>query len=1144
MMMRTKKHATLNPQPPTSNEVPLREFHSAFGVECWMLNVFVWLFVLVSPLYAQDHTIAFSTADAGVTRAITNWGLDTCWQSFDNMQRGLIFMGTNNVKIVRVGFTVDSPLTNNDVSPADKTNLLICANYANMATGAAKWDMNELTGVNSWYQNGSGTVYPDRWAAAIEACQRYYQKNFWSVEGFNEPDYSQWGEGSRQNLYDIFGSLQASTNFPGAAMAGGSTLNDDSAVSWFNAVSPRATIGTTHCLAGSVSSYVNFLQTVAASNALPFNPEVHNVCETIIGANYGLKAAVWWGTAELARGNFVKACQGMRLGYADDWANWTAAAVYRGTNGAVQAFVGASERMATTTSYRFFSKDRDVFYDGYGPQRDYTVTIPGGTGYQVNQPNAEKLVNITWGADVQPPIGGRYIVVNRNSGKVLGVPGSSTNWGATLTQNTYTNGNNQLWDVYRLAATNGGDFSYYTLTAVHSGATADESNFSYNDGNAIIQYGTGGNAVEHWFFEYTGNGYFYIRSRWSGKYLDVSGASVNNGASIVQWTGLNRNSQQWRLIPAGAAVEFVAPAAPTGVAASANAVSVQLNWKTNSESDLASYTVLRSTNSGGPYEICARGLTNNAFTDKFANRNTRYYYYVQAVDRSLNTSVNSAQVSALPGCGPAIVAHYTFDGNFSDSSGNANNPIVFDGSPALVAGKYGSALGLAGTNQDVMLPAGMMAGVTNFTIAAWVCWNGGSAWQRIFDFGNDTTSYMFLTPGSGNNTLRFAITTNGSGAEQIIETAPLASNRWIHVAVTCGGATGRLYTNGVLAASGGVSLNPSSFNPALNYLGKSQFAGDPFFKGALDEVLVANYAMSAAQVAWLPLNSAPLPALVHRYSFNETSGTNVSDSIGGAAWNGALPNGGTFGGGQLALSSANSQFVNLPAGILSNYTAVTIEAWATFPNQIPWNTMFFSFGKTNGPDGNSYISCSPQGGRIAITSTNSTGEQNAYSGMDFSFHTNLHVTAIYNPSASYMAIYTNGVMAGASTAVTTPMNAVSNVFSYIGRSLYSGDAYFNVSLDEFRVYNGVMQPADIATAQLAGPDVLLTTNVALNTSNRGGNLNLTWPVAGSGFTLASSPALGGGAVWTPVPVAPNIVGANYQLAIAPTNGTLFFRLQR
>ncbi|MGA2854168.1 MAG: RICIN domain-containing protein [Verrucomicrobiota bacterium] len=855
----SKKHSKFNIQHPASNRVSSRKFHQAFGVEVWISILFVWLFAIAVPTRAQDHTIFYSTTDAGVTRSITNWGLDTCWPSFDNMQRGLIFMGTNNVNIVRVGFTVDSPLTNNDVSPADKTNLQICANYANMATAATKWDMNELDGVNSWYQSGSGTVNPDRWAAAIEACQRFYKKNIWSVEGFNEPDYSPWGEGSRQNLYDIFGCLQASTNFPGAAMAGGSTLNDDNAVSWFNAVSPRATIGTTHCLAGSVSSYVNFLQTVAASNALPFNPEVHNVCEAIIGAEYGLNGAIWWGTAELARGNFVKACQGTRLGYADDWANWTAAAVYRGTNGAVQAFVGASERMAATTSYRFFSKDRDVFYDGYGPQRDYTVTIPGGSGYMTaDQRNAEMVVNITWGADVQPPIGGRYIVVNRNSGKVLGVPGSSTNWGATLTQNTYTNGNNQLWDVYRLAATNGGDFSYYTLTAVHSGATADESNFSYNDGNAIIQYGTGGNAVEHWFFEYAGNSYFYIRSRWSGKYLDVSGASVNNGASIVQWTGLNRNSQQWRLIPAGAAVEFVAPAAPTGVTASANAVSVQLNWKTNRESDLASYTVLRGTNSGGPYEICARGLTNNAFTDKSANQAKTYYYVIKAVDRSLNTSGNSAQAGATPSCGPTLLARYSFDGNTSDSSGNANHATA-TGSPTFVAGKHGSALNLNGTDQYAMIPAGILASVTNFTIAAWVYWNGGDAWQRILDFGNDTTQYLFLTPGSGSGTLRFAITTNGGGAEQILETFPLPVGQWRHVAVTRSGNTARLYTNGVLAVSGTVTIAPASFNPVLNNLGASQYAADPLFSGRLDDLYIYNYALSDTEVARLAANQPPPP---------------------------------------------------------------------------------------------------------------------------------------------------------------------------------------------------------------------------------------------------------------------------------------------
>jgi hypothetical protein len=394
---------------------------------------------------------------------------------------------------------------------------------------------------------------------------------------------------------------------------------------------------------------------------------------------------------------------------------------------------------------------------------------------------------------------------------------------------------------------------------------------------------------------------------------------------------------------------------------------------------------------------------------------------VKAADRSLNTSINSAQVSAQPTGQPALVAHYTFDGNTGDSSGNANNPIVLDDSPALVSGKYGSALGLNG---------------------------------------------------------------------------------------------------------------------------KSQWPADPMFSGALDEVLVANYAMSAAQVAWLPFNSAPLPTLVHRYNFNEAGGTVVHESVGGSAWNGSLPNGGAFSGGQLALAAARSQYVNLPPDLLSNYNAVTLEAWATFPDQIPWNTMFFSFGNTSGADGHAYIFCAPEGGRIAITPTNYLGEQNAHSAIDFSFHTNLHLTAIFNPPAGYLAIYTNGALAGLNPAIITPMNAVSNVFSFLGSSLYSGDAYFDCSVNEFRIYNGVMQPADIAAAQLVGPNVLLSTNALLIPWQSGGNLTLNWPLASAGLTLESSPSLGVDAVWTPVTTTPAILGTNNQVTLLPTNAVSFFRLRR
>ena len=74
----------------------------------------------------------------------------------------------------------------------------------------------------------------------------------------------------------------------------------------------------------------------------------------------------------------------------------------------------------------------------------------------------------------------------------------------------------------------------------------------------------------------------------------------------------------------------MAVVAPTGVAATANAVSVQLAWHANSEPDFATYTVLRSTNNGGPYEIFGRGLVTNGAACRRRSRNcspmTHGYY--------------------------------------------------------------------------------------------------------------------------------------------------------------------------------------------------------------------------------------------------------------------------------------------------------------------------------------------------------------------------------------------------------------------------------------------------------------------------------------------------------------------------------------
>lgn len=234
--------------------------------------------------------------------------------------------------------------------------------------------------------------------------------------------------------------------------------------------------------------------------------------------------------------------------------------------------------------------------------------------------------------------------------------------------------------------------------------------------------------------------------------------------------------------------------------------------------------------------------------------------------------------------------------------------------------------------------------------------------------------------------------------------------------------------------------------------------------------IIATYAslgISATQT--VRVIGAPI-TLLHRYRFDETGGSTVADSAGGPAWDGTVPNGGTFGGGRLGLAGARRQFVNLPAGLLTGYRAVTIDAWATF-GTLPAACFFYGFGNSSGATGVDYIFCQPRQGRIAVSDSDWHGEQGAGGGGDWSGRT-VHVTAVYNPPSGYVELYVNGVRISRNSAVTVPLSSIDNVFSYIGRSLYSADAYMDVSLDEFRIYDGALSPADIAAAESLGPDLL------------------------------------------------------------------------
>ena len=98
---------------------------------------------------------------------------------------------------------------------------------------------------------------------------------------------------------------------------------------------------------------------------------------------------------------------------------------------------------------------------------------------------------------------------------------------------------------------------------------------------------------------------------------------------------------------------------------------------------------------------------------------------------------------------------------------------------------------------------------------------------------------------------------------------------------------------------------------------------------------------------------ASAQTLVHRWSFNDTAGSSTfTDSVGGAS--GTLnnssainPSSASLDGAQLVMDGTGG-YANLPSGLISPLTQVTIEFWGTFSNSNPVWTRTFAFGDQNG----------------------------------------------------------------------------------------------------------------------------------------------------------------------------------------------------
>jgi autotransporter-associated beta strand protein len=336
------------------------------------------------------------------------------------------------------------------------------------------------------------------------------------------------------------------------------------------------------------------------------------------------------------------------------------------------------------------------------------------------------------------------------------------------------------------------DGNQWEIVNRQTGQVLQVASGSTSDGALVNSAANTGASYQQWNITRNLDGYYALNNANSGLTLDVVDGTLANNGSVDQWATLNNLIQQWSIQPAGNGYYYIE----------------------NANSDMV--------------------LTSNTTND-----------VQQSNTGSLLQQWQFVQVNPTPT--GTLTSEYKFQGNVNDSAGT-NNATAY-GSPTYGNGPTGEgqAINLNGTTNYVQLPSGV-ANSAGITISTLVKWNGGNDWQRIFDFGTGTNSYMFLTPLSGDNTMRFAITNSGASGEEILDTDPIPTGQWIQLAVTISGDTGILYENGVPIVAGQIQLNPSDIDSTLNYIGKSQYSADPLFSGMIDDFQIYNYALSQSQM--------------------------------------------------------------------------------------------------------------------------------------------------------------------------------------------------------------------------------------------------------------------------------------------------------
>jgi uncharacterized repeat protein (TIGR03806 family) len=240
--------------------------------------------------------------------------------------------------------------------------------------------------------------------------------------------------------------------------------------------------------------------------------------------------------------------------------------------------------------------------------------------------------------------------------------------------------------------------------------------------------------------------------------------------------------------------------------------------------------------------------------------------------------------------------------------------------------------------------------------------------------------------------------------------------------------------------------------------------------------------------------SLPAQVLQHRYSFT----SDASDSVGGTNWNGTLVGNAYITNAYVVLpgggNSDNPQgYVQLPNGLVSNNTSISVECWVTDNAGSVWAEAWCFGDSAAGPgqppnSGTAYISLIPHSGeddfRAAFNLTGGDEIDVVDPVAALPLNVEEYTVVTYDAASATARLYLNGVQVGTANVPTNlaPANYGDTFNNWIGRDEFGGDPMFAGIIHELRIWSAAVSPLYIAVSTVGGPNVVITnlTPVSVN----------------------------------------------------------------